>query len=192
MKAVYKNVKKKSGSIHWWTDPDEFDIRCALASEVLREVDGSRLKGVRVLLDLLLHDFEKGTIEDGTVDLLLATDTVVEIQIDGEQQVAVPPARDDAQPVLRVNFRDVEERVVPDDPHSGFCFVALDRERVGELRLTTLADFIESVHQRLPLGIFFNHVFFSELCHIVLLSRYGLIPSQHHVRISYYPNIIDL
>ena len=74
-----KNTKMKSGSIQLWTGPGELNIRRALASEVLREVDNGCLKGVRVLLHLLLDDVEKGVVEDGADDLFLTVRATGEV-----------------------------------------------------------------------------------------------------------------
>lgn len=151
----YRNIKRKPGSVQWWTDPDRYDICRALAGEVQCEVDGSRLKGVRVLLHLFLHDLKDRAIERSTDDLPISVQAAVEPRIDSEQ-LPVPLAREDAQPILRTNLRNVEERVVPAVPHLETWIVALDRERVRELRLTTVADPIESINQRPHLGVFPN------------------------------------
>ncbi len=185
-----KNEEIKSGSILLWTDPDEFDIRRALAGEVLGEVDGSRLKDVRVLLHFLLDDIEEGAIVDSAVDFLLAVCTAVEPRVDGEQ-VAVLPARDDAKPILRANLHDVE---VTRHPHLGVGLVVLDLEGIRELqlRLTSFTDSAEKVHQRFALSVLTHFV--SEFYHYLIsfsMFRFPRIPRGrgYLLRFSITPNL---
>jgi len=190
MISLRKNQKRKGFQAKCVREePCEHLCRFPLADEVLCEVDGSCLKNVRVLLHFLLDDVEKGVVEDGAVDFLLAVRAAVEPGIDSEQ-VSVLLARDDAEPVGLANLDDVEERVMSRNPHFGVRLVVLDFERVRELRLTTLADTVEGIHQRSLLSVLTDGLF--ELCHIVLLLKNGLLLSKHHAWISCYPIIIEL